>query len=220
MVQPRPKLARDLVIGDAARYELREVVVEVARQLLAVCPDARREVFTGGPCRPHGGLDHLGVVAVEVLAEAQLLGGHVGRAARLLGEVALKLCLFDGPYLVLLDAYLKLDGLKLVQPVDGLADGHEVGVLRVLLGKVVHALHEQGVVFRADGLQQAAVLDHLVLAVLGVVGGYEAVELRRLAGVHLLKALAQGGLVLLKLRKELVSALAPVLVARLTHRCP
>ena len=47
VVQPRPKLARDLVIGDAARYELREVVVEVARQLLAVCPDARREVFTG-----------------------------------------------------------------------------------------------------------------------------------------------------------------------------
>ena len=134
--------------------------------------------------------------------------------------MALKLCLLDGPYLVLLDAYLKLDGLKLVQPVDGLADGHEVGVLRVLLGKVVHALHEQGAVFRADGLQQAAVLYHLVLSVLGVVGGYEAVELCRLAGVHLLKALAQGGLVLLKLRQELVSALAPVLVARLAHRCP
>ena len=134
--------------------------------------------------------------------------------------MALKLCLLDGPDLVLLDAYLHLYGLKLVEPVYRLANGHEVGILRVLARELVHALHEQGSVLGADGLQQPAVLYHLVLAVLGVIGGYEAVEFRRLAGVHLLKALAQGGLVLLKLRKELVSALAPVLVARLTHRCP
>ena len=124
--------------------------------------------------------------------------------------MGVKLALLYRPYLQLLQSDRGLDALQLVELVDALAHGHQVGILRIFLSELVHALDEHRFVLIGQAHHELSVLDYVLLAVLLVIGRYLALQLDNLVLVELGQLGLQRGLVALHLPKKLSATRRPV----------